>query len=171
MGRADFLFTFGDKNEIDGELAASATDGVKGREESGFRPLLVYGAAADDDFTEAGLLDECGIPRWRGPLGRVDLLDVVHEIEAERFGGAGVERGENAGLAVGGHLGDLREAGVAEHLHGQLAAFIHAAIFGGDGGLVNPGLQALERFVMTLGDFGEDGIEIGSSGPRAGPAT
>ena len=88
------------------------------------------------------------------------MLDVVHEIEAERFGRAGVESGEDAGLAVGGDLGDLAEAGFAEHLHGELAAFAHAAIFGGDGGLVNPGLQALEGFVVALVDFRDDGVEV-----------
>src|ERR1700720_3965553 len=114
MRGADFFFAFGNEDEIDGQFAAGAANGVKGGEESGFRTFLIYGAAADDNFAEAGLVDERSVPWWRGPLGRVDLLDVVHEIESERFGGSGVERGENAGLAVGGDLGDLREAGVAE---------------------------------------------------------
>src|SRR5712671_2350015 len=142
--RADFLFTLGYEDEIDGEFAACAANGVKGGEERSFGTFLVYGAAADDYFAEAGLVDERGVPGWRGPFGGVDLLYVVHEIEAERFGSAGIESGEDAGLAFGGDLADLAEAGFAQHLHGQLAAFVHAAIFCGDGGLVNPVLQALE---------------------------
>src|SRR5438309_11455693 len=118
---ADFFFAFGYEDEIDGELAACALNGVKGGEERSFRTFLIYGAAANDNFSEAGLVDQRGVPWGRGPFGGIDLLDVVHEIEAERFGSAGVERGEDAGLAVGGDLGDLAEAGVAEHLHGQLA--------------------------------------------------
>ncbi len=118
MRGADFFFAFGYENEIDGELAAGPANGVKSGEERGFGTFLIYGAAADDNFAEAGLVHERGVPRRRGPLGRVDLLDVVHEIEAERFGSAGVERGEDAGLAVGGDFADLAEAGLAQHLHG-----------------------------------------------------
>src|SRR5438445_6518909 len=143
MRRADFFFTFGYEDEIDGELAAGTANGVKRGEERRFRTFLIYGAATDDNFAEAGLVDQRGIPRGRGPLGRIDLLDVVHEIKAERFGGAGVQSCEDAGLAVGGDLGDLAEAGLAEHLHGELAAFGHAALFRGVGGGVSPGLEAL----------------------------
>src|SRR5712675_2598411 len=145
--RPDFLFTLGYEDEIDGEFAACAANGVKGGEERSFRTFLVYGAAADDYFAEAGLVDERGVPRWRGPFGGIDLLYVVHEIKAESLGGASVESGKDAGLAFGGDLGDLAEAGFAQHLHGQLAAFVHPAVFCGDGRLVNPGLQALEGFV------------------------
>src|ERR1700675_3327139 len=115
MRRADFFFAFGYEDKIHGKLAAGAANGVKGGEERGFRTFLIYGATTDDNFAEAGLVDERGVPRRRGPLGRVDLLDVVHEIEAERFGSAGVERCEDAGLAVSGDLGDLAEAGFAAH--------------------------------------------------------
>src|SRR6266404_657406 len=161
MRGADFFFAFGDEYEIYRELAACAANGVKGGEESGFWTFLINGAAADDDLAESRLVDQRGVPRRRGPLGGIDLLDVVHEVEADGFGGAGVERGEDAGLAVGGDHGDLSEAGVAQHLHGELAAFVHTAVFGGDGGLANPGLQTLEGFVVALIDFGENGIEVG----------
>src|SRR4029077_14978075 len=43
----------------------------------------------------------------------------------------------------------------------QLAALIDAAVFGGNGGLVNPGLQALYRFVMTFFDFSPDRFQVG----------
>src|SRR6267154_1323015 len=169
MRRADFLFTFGYEDEIDGEFAACSANGVKGGEERSFGTFLIYGAAADDYFAEAGLVDERGVPRRRGPFGGIDLLNVVHEIEAECFGSAGIESAEDAGLAFGGNLGDLAEAGFAQHLHGQFAAFVHPAVFCGVGGLVNPGLQALEGFVMALLNFGEDGVEIGGYGCCACP--
>ena len=66
-----------------------------------------------DHLAEAGLVDERRLERRRGPLGGIELLDVVHEIEADGARRAGVERGEDAGLAVGGNLFDLLEAGVA----------------------------------------------------------
>ena len=52
-----------------------------------------------------------------------------------------------------GTLVDLVEAGVAEEAHHHVAAFGHAAIFGGDGGLANPVLQAVDGFVVALVDF------------------
>src|ERR1700675_447029 len=129
MRGADFFFTFGDKNKIYRELAVCGANGVKSGEEGGFGAFLVYGAAADQNFAEAGLVDDCSVPRRRGPFGGIDLLDVIHEIEPDGLGSTGVERGEDAGLAVGGNLGDLRESGVAQHLHGELTAFVHATIF------------------------------------------
>ena len=55
------------------------------------------------------------------------------------------------------------KAGVAQHLHGQFAAFVHAAILGGDRGLADPGLQALHGLVVTLLDFIEHGLKVGFS--------
>ncbi len=46
--RADFLLALGHENQVDRQLAVGAPVGVEGREERGFRPLLVDGAAADD---------------------------------------------------------------------------------------------------------------------------
>ena len=61
-------------------------------------------------------------------------------------------------MAVGGDFGDSREARVAEKAHHVVAAFGHAAIFGGDGGLTNPVLKAMDGFVVMLIDFGLDGF-------------
>src|SRR6266849_741103 len=149
MRGTDFLFAFGYEDQVDREFAAGAT--------------------TDDYFSETRFVDQGSVPRRRGPFGGIYLLYVIHEIEAERFGGAGIEGGEDAGLAFGGDLGDLAEAGFAQHLHGYFAAFVHPAIFCGDGRLVNPGLQALERFVVALLDFGEYGVEVGRGCCCAGP--
>ena len=51
-----------------------------------------------------GLSTIAASQRRRRPLGRVDLLHVVHEVEADRPRRAGVEGGEDAGLAVGRRL-------------------------------------------------------------------
>jgi hypothetical protein len=50
MRGADFFFAFGYEDEVDGELASSAVDGVQGGEERGFGAFLIYGAATDDNF-------------------------------------------------------------------------------------------------------------------------
>ncbi len=57
MRGADFFLAFRDENEIDRKLAACCANGVKCGEEGGFGAFLVYGAAADDHFAEAGLVD------------------------------------------------------------------------------------------------------------------
>src|SRR5579863_5093098 len=158
--RADLFFAFGDKHEIDGQLAAGPANGVKRREKSRFRAFLIHRTAADEHFAETRPVNYRGVPRGRGPFGRVHLLDVVHEIEAERARCAGVEGGEDAGLAVGRYLGDLAKARIAQHAHGELAAFAHAAILGGDGGLVDPFLQALHGFAVAFFDFRADGVDI-----------
>src|SRR5205807_2859144 len=130
-----------------------AANRVQSGEESCFGTFLVDRATTQDDFSEARLVNE-GSLEWRGrPFGGVGLFYVVHEIKAERFGSPGVECGENAGLAVGGHFFDTAEPRLAEHLLHHLATFVHAAIFGGDGGLANPRLQAPDSFVVTLFDF------------------
>ena len=83
-----------------------------------FGAFLVHGAAADNHFAEAGLIDQRGGEWRRSPLGGIGLLHVVHEIEADGARRAGIERGKNSGLAVGGNFRDLVESRVAEHLHG-----------------------------------------------------
>jgi len=48
-----------------------------------------------------------------------------------------------------GTLAALLEPCFAQHTHGQLAAFVHAAVFGGDGWLADPILQPLDGFVVA----------------------
>src|SRR5438105_3533268 len=85
MRRADLLLAFGDKDEVDGHILARTANGVKGSEQRGLRTFLIDRAAAHDDFSEAGLVEQSGFEGRRRPLGGVSLLDVVHEIEAESF--------------------------------------------------------------------------------------
>src|SRR5260221_12533835 len=85
MRGADFFLAFGYKDEIDGELAACAVNGVQCGEESGFGAFLVYGATADDYLAEAGLVDQRGVPRGRGPFGGIELLYVVHGVGCNAF--------------------------------------------------------------------------------------
>ena len=158
--RADLLLALGDEHEVDGRRAAGAANRVECREKRRFGPLLVHGPSADHGLSETGLVDERGDPGRRGPLGRVRLLHVVHEVEAQRARRAGVERREDAGLAVGRYFGDLPESGVAQQPHRELAPLVHAAVLGRDRRLADPFLQALHRLVVTLFDLGEHGREI-----------
>ena len=154
--RADLLFSFGDQDEIDRRLLPRSPDGVQGGQKGGLRPLLVHRAAAHHDLAEPGLVHDRGVPRRRGPLGRVHLLDVVHEVEADGARRAGVQRGEHPRLPVGVNAGDLLEPGVARQPHHQVASLVHAAVLGGDRRLPNPFLKPLDALVVALRDLGAD---------------
>src|SRR5206468_1642433 len=128
--------------------------------------------AADEHFAKAWLVHQRRFPRGRRPLRRIDLLDVVHEIKTNASGRTSIERCEDTGLAIGRHAFDLLKARVAKKLHGQFAAFGHAAIFGSDGWLMNPLLEPLYRLSMSLLDLGANVIQFGLlRGPGAWCAT
>ena len=91
MRRTDLLLSLGYEHEVERELAARAANGVKRGEKRRLRTLLVHSAAPHEHLSQLRLFDERGFPRWRGPLGGVRLLDVVHEIEAQGARSAGVE--------------------------------------------------------------------------------
>ena len=56
------------------------------------------------------------------------------------------------------------EACIAQHLHGEFAAFVDLAVLGGDRRLTNPRLQTLHRFVVPLFDLFEHRVKIGLCG-------
>jgi hypothetical protein len=70
-------------------------------------------------------------------------------------------------LAIRRDFAYLTKTGFPEHVHGELAAFVHTAIFGSNGRLANPRLQAPNAFVVTLGDFGVDSVEVSHGCGRA----
>ena len=163
---ADLLLPLGHEDQVDGELPVRAPEGVQRREEGGFRALLVDGAASDDDLADARLLHDRGVPRGRGPLGRIHLLDVVHEVERQSAGSSGVEDREDSGLPVGWHSLGAGEARVLQELNHELAALRHPAVLRRDRGLVDPLLETLDRFVVALLHLREHGREAGISGRR-----
>src|SRR5437773_1316926 len=116
VGRPDLLLTLRHEHEVERGLAARAADGVQRREERGFRALLVHRAATHQHLAEFGPVHQGRLPRWRRPLRRIRLLHVVHEIEAQGARRAGIERREDAGLAVGGDLRHLIESRLPQHL-------------------------------------------------------
>ena len=63
----------------------------------------------------------------------------VGDAADEKFADPGsIEHGEDYRVPLGGDFRNLIEPGIAEHSHHHVAAFIHAAAFGGDGGLADP---------------------------------
>ena len=100
--RADLLLALGHQHEVDRQLAARAADGVQRGEERGLRPLLVDGAAAHRrPCRSPGLSTSAASHGGDDHSAGIDLLHVVHEVEADRARRARVERREHAGLAVG----------------------------------------------------------------------
>src|SRR6266436_9869633 len=153
MRRANFFFAFGDEHKIYGQLFPCAAHSVQRGKKCRFRSFLIHRAATDEHFAETGLVDQCRIKWRRSPLRGIGLLYVVHEIEADCARSTCIENSKNSGLSVCGNFPDLPEARVAEHVHGQVAALVHAAIFSCDGGLLDPVLQTLHGFVVALLNF------------------
>ena len=84
------------------------------------------------------------------------MLHVVHEVEAHRLRRSRVERGEDAGESAGRHALGALEAGIPKQADEVLHAFLATDALGGDGGLVDPVLQALHGLAVTLLDLALD---------------
>src|SRR5262249_28083971 len=102
----------------------------------------------------------------RTPFRRIGLLHVIHEVQSQSFWCACIQRGKNAGLAVGRHFLDALKSRVAQQLHHQRAAFVHSAIFRGDGGLLDPVLQAFHRLFVVFFNFRADAVGVFWVQPR-----
>jgi len=149
MRRADFFLALADQDNIDGQFPAGRADGVQGGEEGRFRAFLVDRAAAHDRLAETGPVDNRGF-QWRGgPFGGVELLDVIHEIDAKRPFRACVQGGEDARVAIGRHDFDMLESGVFGEFCHILRAFGHIAVFGCDRGQCDPVLNPLDRGIAS----------------------
>ena len=111
-----------------------------------------------------GLVDDARLQRRRRPLRRVVLLDVVHEVQADRGRRAGIERGEHAGLAVGLDDLDVLEAGLARQLRHVLGALLGVEVLGRDRRQRDPVLQRLHRRIVALRHLRADRVAIRRSG-------
>jgi hypothetical protein len=165
--RADLLLALRHQHEVDGHLAAGAADGVQGGQEGGLGSLLVDGPAPHHRLAQARLVHDGRVPGRRRPLRGVDLLHVVHEVEADGARRARVQRGEDARMAVGRNLGHRLEARLAGEAHHHLAALGHPAVLRRDRRLLDPLLEALHALVVPLHDLGLDGIVRGGGGREA----
>ncbi len=93
------------------------------------------------------------------------MLYIVHEIDAHRSRRTRVERGQNAGLSVGGYLRHLAESCVSKEAHGKVAAFADTFVLGGNRRLPDPLLQTLQGFVVALLDLRANRSEVARIGP------
>src|SRR6185503_12766803 len=132
VGGTNFLLTLRHKNKVYWKLSPCGADGMKCGEERCLRAFLVHRATADDHLAKPRLVNNRGIPRWRRPLRRIHLLDVVHEIHADGLTRSRVESCEDAGMTFGWNFGDDAETSVAQQAHHQIAAFTDAAILRGN---------------------------------------
>src|SRR3546814_2294392 len=99
------------------------------------------------------------LERPRAPLGHIELLHFVHEVNTDRVLRAGIERGEHPRLAIGVDDLDLLETGVAGQLRHVLRTFARVEVFGRDRRHRDPVLQPLDRFIVLRFDLLPDGIE------------
>ena len=100
MGRADLLLALGEQDEVDRQALVRRLEGVQRGEEGALGPLLVDRAAAADRAAER-VVEDPPLERRRGPLGRIELLDVVHEIDADGALRARVQHAEHGRDAAG----------------------------------------------------------------------
>jgi hypothetical protein len=154
---------------------SGAANRVQRGEERGLRPLLVDRTATAEDLAEPGLVDDLAIPRRRLPFRGVDLLDVVHEVEAERVARTGIERREDARMAIGRDALGLLEPRVGREFRHQCTALFHAEVLGGNRGLVDPLAQPVDRLGVTPLDLAIDVVAPGGChsllcSPQRGPA-
>ena len=95
-----------------------------------------------------------------GPLRRVHLLHVIHEIKPHGPRRARVNCCKNAWLPVSGDFLSVVETSVAKQIDRQITALRNAAILRRNGRLPNPILQPSDRFVVPFLNFATDAIQV-----------
>ena len=111
-------------------------------------------------FAQRRFVHQPRFGRRRSPLRRIELFHVVHEIKADRFRRAGIERGEHARLSVSAN--DIRplKSRFARQLRHIFRAFRITAVLRRDRHLMDPILEPLHRFIVLLRDLRLDLREI-----------
>ena len=152
MGRADFLLTLGNQDKVHRHFTSAFLDRLYRREKGDLRALLIDGAAADNRLYLARPIDQSVLERGRALLGRIELLHVIHEVDAERGTGAGIEHREHTRDAVGGNDLGLLKACLDRQQTRIFCTLGRVFILGGDGRQRNPVTQRLDGGVMPLRD-------------------
>ena len=161
---ADFLFAFADQHEVYRQLYFRLFESAQRAEECGLGAFLVDCATTDADSAQACLIDDLAFQRRRGPLGRIKLLHVVHEVNADSRRRARIDDSEDAGLAGGRYNLDIGEPSLASQLGHVLGALRIVAVLGRDGRQRDPLLQVLDVFVVHLGDLGQHRLHVSIAG-------
>jgi len=137
---------------------------VQRGEKSHFGALLV-GRAASADGPSERVIEYLPFKRWRGPIGGIELLDVIHEIDAERPPRAGVQRAEHRRDAAGRHRPDAAEPRLRRQPRHQRRALRHIALLGRDRGQCDPFAQPTQRLLVSGIDGAADRVPIAAA-PR-----
>ena len=164
MDRSDLLFAFSDEHQVHRRLAAGATQRMQSGQKRRLRTFLVHRAAPDQHLAESGLVDDARFPRRRRPLARIDLLHVVHEVEAERPGRACVERREHSGKTIRRDALGALESRVLQHAQEELNAFLATDAFRRNGRLVDPFLKPLYKRLRPYREHGPGAARKHQSG-------
>ncbi len=151
--RSDFFLAFSNKHKVNREFAASSFECMEGSEERALRPFSIYSAPTDNNLAESRPVDKSGIKGRRRPLGRANLFDVVHEVDADGARGSRIKSGKDSGMTVCWNFSYLIEASIAQKIYLQIATLGHAAVFGSDRRLFDPILDSLYGFVVLLFNF------------------
>jgi hypothetical protein len=127
-------------------------------EQGRLRALGVRGAAPDHHRPHAGSLDQPSLERRDRPLLWVELLDVVHEVDAKRRVRARIERGEHAGFARRRNDLDALESGLARQSGHVLRALGVIQVLRGDRRQRDPLTQHPHRCIVPGRNLRDDRI-------------
>ena len=113
MWRANFFFTFRNKNQIHRRLFPGSSNRMQGRQKCFLRSLLIHRATAHHHFAQPRFLDQRRFEWRRTPVRRIGLLHVVHKIETQRLRRSRVQRCKHTRLPVRRHLPHTAKSGLA----------------------------------------------------------
>ena len=154
--RSDLLLPLAHEDEVHGELLARCLERMQRGEQGNLRSLGVGRTTSDNDGANAGPIDQPPLERRRRPLARIELLHVVHEVDAQRRIRAGIQRGEHPRLALGRDDLDALESGVARQPRHVLRALRVIQVFGGDRRQCDPVLQHLQGCGVARGNLSDN---------------
>ena len=162
--RANLFFAFADQHEVHRRFLSRGFERAQRAEKGSLGTLLIHGTATHADLAQPLFIDDLSFQRRRGPLGRIKLLHVVHEVNADGGGRARIDDSEDAGLAGGRDNFDVGEPGLARQLRHVIGSLWIVAVFRSDRRQRDPVLQVLDVFVVHLGNLVQHGLHIGVIG-------
>ena len=88
IGGGDLLLAFRNQHQIHGQFASAAWNAFTAARKAISGPFWLLAPRPIIDVAFAGAVDKPAFERRRRPFGRIEMLDVVHEVDAERRLGA-----------------------------------------------------------------------------------
>jgi hypothetical protein len=158
--RTYFLFTFADEHEVYRQLYFRLFESTQRAEKGRLRSFLVHRAATHADLAEPGLVDDLAFERRRRPLRGIELLHVVHKVNANRRGRACIDDSEDAGLAGGRDDFDIGESSLASQLGHVLRTLWIVAVLGRDRRQRDPLLQVFDVLIVHFRNLGQYRLHV-----------